>query len=151
MPSSLRSRLALFALLGAFLIPIGMSSLRGLTHVLTCDEQVKQPFELIILPEGDPIVTSSTRLQRGQEAGLCGGLEVNMQARIRGENEIAMIVPIKNNSDELWRGTVKLSLGRTSIPVGIGEIEAGATEQDTLEFDLEEGTHQLNGSLLIGP
>lgn len=151
MPSILRSRLALFALLGAFLIPIGMSSLRGLTHVLTCEEQVATPFSLVIPEKGEPLVTTSTRLTRGEEPGVCGGLSLNMGARIAGGRKVAMVLPITNETEYEWRGTVRLVLGDTSIPVDIGAIEPGETEEDVVTFELDPGTHAVEGSLLIGP
>jgi hypothetical protein len=152
MPSALRSRIALFALLGAFLIPIGMSSLRGLTHVLTCQAQEDAPFTMII-PEdgGDPLIQSSTFIERGDEAGLCGGLSLELGARIVGPTKILLEVPIANNSESDWRGTVKLVLGKTSFPVDIGEIAAGETETDEVTVSLKPGAFELNGSLLIGP
>ncbi|MGH2809124.1 MAG: hypothetical protein ACRDKT_17810, partial [Actinomycetota bacterium] len=64
MPPILRSRLALVALMGAFLIPIGMSSLRGLTHVLSCKQEARQPFTVIVSPVGEPEVLSSMRISR---------------------------------------------------------------------------------------
>lgn len=151
MPAILKSRLALFAMLGIFLIPIGMSSLRGLSHVLTCQSEAKTPFTLVIPEEGDPLVTTSTRITRGQETKkLCGGLLLEMGARIES-GKVEMIVPITNRTKFAWRGTVKLTLGDTSIPVDIGEIPAGETESDTVPLNLRPGSHQLNGSLLIGP
>lgn len=151
MPSTLRSRVALVLLLGAFLIPIGMSSLRGLTHVLTCREQVETPFSLIVPEEGQPLVTTSTRLERGQKRSLCDGLRLNISAAISPSGAISMTVPIENRSDDEWRGTVELVLDGTSIPVDIGAIAPGRTESDTVELELDPGSHQLEGSLLIGP
>jgi hypothetical protein len=151
MPSALRARLALIAVLGAFLIPIGMSSLRGLTHILTCEGQAETPFTLIIPPNGEAELLSSTLIQKDQDTTLCGGLTLNMGARAEGPGKVEMILPITNTSEFLWRGTVKVVLGGTSIPADIGEIPAGETRQDVLHFKLDEGAHELNGSLLIGP
>ncbi len=151
MPSILRSRLALFALMGAFLIPIGTSSLRGLTHVLTCKEQTRQPFTVVIPPEGEPEVLSSTRIARGEASELCGGLTLNPEARASGEREITIVLPISNESEYVWQGTVTLVLNNTPIPVGIGEIEPGETVTDEVAFELDPGTFELSGSLLIGP
>lgn len=150
MPSILRSRLALLALLGAFLIPIGMSSLRGLTHVLTCNEEAKQPFTVIVT-DGQPEVLSSIRIGREDTGRLCGGLSLETQARAGGPGEIELILPITNHTDVLWRGTVSVVVGRTTIPVDIGEVPAGETRSDSIDLDLREGTTELSGSLLIGP
>lgn len=151
MPPILRSRLALFALLGAFLIPIGMSSLRGLTHVLSCEEESRRPFTLIVNPTGQPEVLSSLRISRESTGKLCGGLTLETQARTSGTNEVTLILPITNGTEFPWRGTVTLVIGDTSIPVDIGEIPPGETRTDEVDLDLEPGTLEVNGSLLIGP
>lgn len=151
MPSGLRSRLALLALIGVFLIPIGMSSLRGLTHVLTCKESAETPFTLIT-PEGmEPQLLSSSRIEAGDSDYVCGGLSLNMGARADGPGRVSMVLPITNNSEYPWKGSVTLVVGGTSIPASIGEIPAGETRQDVLELDLDPGTQEVNGSLLIGP
>lgn len=151
MPAILRSRVALLALLGAFLIPIGMSSLRGLTHVLTCSEEARTPFTLIVPGAGSaPEAVTSTTLGR-DGAGICGGLSLDLGTRAVSRDKMEMVVPITNGSEHVWRGTVKLVLDGTSIPVEIGEVEAGATETDSVTLDLERGSHDLTGSVLIGP
>lgn len=151
MPSGLRSRLALLALIGVFLIPIGMSSLRGLTHVLTCKESAETPFTLIT-PEGmPPQLLSSSRIEVGDSAYVCGGLSLNMGARAEGPGRVSMVLPITNNSEYPWKGSVTLVVGGTSIPASIGEIPAGETRQDVLDLELDPGTQEVNGSLLIGP
>lgn len=151
MPSGLRSRLALFALLGTFLIPIGMSSLRGLTHVLTCKESAETPFTLIT-PKGEPPqLLSSSRITIEDEEFLCGGLSLNMGARALGPGRVEMILPITNHSEYLWQGSVTLVVGDTSIPARIGQIPAGETRTDTLELTLDPGTREVTGALLIGP
>ena len=152
MPSILRSRLALFAMLGAFLIPIGMSSLRGLTHLLVCQEKVRQPFTMIVPPDGEPEILSSLRITRADQGGeICGGLTIDPRARGDGPGEISFFLPVTNNTDQLWRGTIGLRLGRTQIPVDIGEVGPGQTVTDTVILTLDEGTHEISGSLLIGP
>ncbi len=151
MPLALRSRLALFALLATFLIPIGLSSLRGLTQVVICEEEQRRPFTLVIPERGNPTLATSTFLERGKQQRLCGSLELNMQARPRGRDKVEMLLPITNTSRFLWRGTVRLQLGQTSLPVAIGEIPAGPTARDEVEFRLDPGTHDLSGSLLVGP
>ena len=151
MPPILRSRLAVAALLGAFLIPIGMSSLRGLTHVLTCTEQVESPFTVVVGESGGPLVVSSTRLAAGEESGLCGGLDVVMSARPTGEERLELTVEVLNRTSHPWQGTIDLALDGNSIPVDIGKVAAGKAEQDTVVFRLDPGTHEVEGSLLIGP
>jgi hypothetical protein len=151
MPTTLRSRVALLSLMGVFLIPVTASSLRGLTHVLTCREEVDTPFSMVISDVGDPLITTSNRIERGQEAGVCGGLSLDMAASIDPDGRVAMTLPITNHSDHPWRGTVSLSIGDTTVPVDIGSIDAGQTEADTIRLRLDSGTHELRGSLLIGP
>jgi hypothetical protein len=97
-------------------------------------------------------VATSSRLVRGQSATLCGGLTLNMGARVLGPSRIAMVLPISNKTSFLWRGTVKLVLGKTSIPVDIGSVPAGSTRTAEVPFRLRAGsTDHIDGSLLIGP
>jgi hypothetical protein len=146
----LRSRVALLALVGVFLVPILTSSLRGLTHVLTCEEQSRTPFTLIIPESGAPEAVTSTRFGR-ETSSICGALSLNLGSRVVSAKKLAMVIPITNTSPHQWRGTVKLLLDDTTIPIDIGQIKAGGRETDTVRFDLEEGAHELAGSLLIGP
>lgn len=150
-PPALRSRIALIVLLGAFLIPIGMSSLRGLTHVLTCTDQTELPFTLITPEHGDPVIVSSRSITRGQPVGVCGGLVLDMGAGLAGPNRVALKLPITNKTKFDWQGTVKLKIGRTIVPVDIGEIKAGDTATDTVKVRLSPGQLEVDGSLLIGP
>ena len=144
--------MALFSLMGVFLIPISQANLGGLTHVLTCKEQIEQPFTVVISPDNEPALLSSLQITREEaETELCGGLSVDPQVGSEGERTIVMTLPIKNDSAYLWRGTVTLKLGETSIPVGIGEVPAGETRSEDVEFVLEKGTFELNGALSIGP
>jgi len=151
MPSVLRSRLALIALMGAFLIPIGLSSLRGLTHVLTCQERTDVPFTLSIPTHGRPTISSSATITRKSAAGLCGGLTLNMRVGAQGPGKVKIVLPIVNHTKYRWHGSVKLELGGTTVPVRIGSIGSGRTGTDTIHVHVDPGTHQVNGSLLIGP
>lgn len=151
MPPALRSRIAFVVLLGAFLIPIGMSSLRGLTHVLTCSEPAEVPFTLITPEEGDPVIISAATVTRGDPEGVCGGLVLDLAAGRAGPGRVALRVPISNRTKYDWHGTVKLRLGNTVIPIAIGAIRAGDTGVETLEARVGPGQLEINGSLLIGP
>ena len=135
------------------MIPIGMSSLRGLTHVLTCEQEAETPFSIIILEDGEPTLTSSTRITREDPADdtVCQGLSLNVSVRAVEGDRLAVEVPITNTSAFQWRGTVRLRLDSNSIPVDIGVIDAGTTETDTITFQLKPGTTELNGALLLGP
>lgn len=138
-------------LLGVFLIPIAMSSLRGLTHVLTCEENVEAPFSVLVAEDGSAVVTSSASGQAGGDTGLCGGLSVDLRARAKPEGRLDLTVLVTNDSSYPWQGTVDLSLNRTVIPVAIGRIDPTETGEDTVAFHLDPGTHELSGSLLVGP
>jgi hypothetical protein len=132
-------------------VPLTASSLRGLTHVLVCEEEAGTPFTLAVPREGPPLLTSSTRLARGREDGICGGLSLELAAREAGPEGVAVVVPITNRSALEWHGTVKLELGATSLPVRIGSIPPGGTRSDKVTLRLPPGKHELDGSLLIGP
>jgi len=150
-PSVLRSRLALIALLGAFLIPIFLSSLQGLTHVLTCQQKTDVPFTVELPPHGQPTISSSSVITRATASGLCGGLHLDMRVGTQGPNKVKIILPIQNGTRYDWEGTVKLKLGGTDVPVRIGRVPAGRTREDEIRFHVDPGTHEINGSLLIGP
>jgi hypothetical protein len=143
--------MALIALLGAFLIPILLSSLQGLTHVLTCQQKTNVPFTVELPPHGQPTISSSAVITREQAAGLCGGLRLDMRVGQEGANKVKIILPIANGTKHDWQGTVKLNLGGTTVPVRIGGVPAGKTREDVIHFHVDPGTHEIEGSLLIGP
>lgn len=157
MAPALRSRIALLALLGAFLIPIGTSSLRGLTHVLTCTDKTEVPFTLIAPPGGDPIIVSSTTITRsdigagGEPRKVCGGLSLDVRAGPASDGRVVLRFPITNSTSFDWKGTVRLQLGSSVVPVDIGEIRSGATRTSTVRFKPRSGQTEIQGSLLIGP
>ena len=143
--------MALIALLGAFLIPILLSSLQGLTHVLTCQQATNVPFTVQLPAHGQPTISSSSVITRDQANGLCGGLHLDMLVGQESANKVKIILPIANGTKHDWQGSVKLKLGGTTVPVRIGGIPAGQTRQDIIHFRVDPGTHDINGSLLIGP
>jgi len=143
--------MALIALLGAFLIPILLSSLQGLTHVVTCSEATNVPFTVELHPGGQPTISSSSVITRESAKGLCGGLHLDMRVGQETPRKVKIILPITNNTTHDWQGSVKLDLGGTAVPVRIGSIPEGKTKQDTIHFNVDEGTNEINGSLLIGP
>lgn len=151
MPPVLRSRTALIVLLGAFLIPIVTSSLRGLTHVLTCNEEAEIPFTLVVPEQGDPVILSSRALTRDEAEGVCGGLVLDMGVGPAGPGRVNLQLPITNNTAYDWQGTVSLKLGETVVPVDIGSIRAGETSTDTVRVDVSPGEVEVDSSLLIGP
>ncbi|MEO7555243.1 MAG: hypothetical protein ABIV94_01395 [Acidimicrobiales bacterium] len=152
MPPALRSRIALLVLLGAFLIPLGTSSLRGLTHILTCRDETEIPFTLIVPKAGPPVIISSRSITRGSPEGVCGGLVLDMGVGPGSRpGRVQLKLPITNNTKFDWQGSVSLKIGSTFVPVEIGEIRSGQTELDTIRLKVDPGEVELNGSLLIGP
>jgi hypothetical protein len=151
MPRGLRSKIALVVLLGAFLIPIGTSSLRGLTHVLTCSDPEEVPFTLVNPEGGPPVIASSATLTRGADRGVCGGLVLDVGAQPGRHDRVNVQLTIANATAEDWQGTVKLKVGDTTVPVGIGRIKARATAVDTVEVRVKPGSTDVQGSLLVGP
>ena len=158
MPSILKSRVAMVALLAVFIIPLGTSSLRGLTHIATCEAAVEKPFS-VIFEDGEAIVLSSLAItaDQAQTDGICGGLEVDVQASSSDLQTADLTLIVANNSEFTWRGTVAVALGDLGlmgsqiIPISIGRVAPGATESETVSFHLGEGFHEFSGSLLIGP
>ncbi len=157
MPSALRAQVALVGLLAVLLIPIGTSSLRGLTHVLTCQERSATPFSVEVPDDGPPIISSSTVIERGPDGEVatrevCGGLTLDLLMGSRTEDRTEVTLAITNSSEFGWRGSVQLDLDGTSIPIDIGQIDAGATATDDFELRLDSGqTYEISGNLLIGP
>jgi hypothetical protein len=150
-PALLRSRLALVALFVVFLIPVTQSTLRGLTHVLSCVERVDTPFQVILLEDEEPIVTGSAVITADDPGTLCGGLAVQLGAGPSDTADIDVIVTVDNQSDNDWFGTIELGVVGVRIPVDIGRIDAGTAEQRTISLRLPEGVTEFDGSLLVGP
>jgi hypothetical protein len=150
-PPILRSRFALLGLLGIFLIPIGLASLDGLTHVTTCRAGTRAPFTLDVPDRGDPLVTSGATLTPEDANGVCGGLTLNLGVGPDRPGRVRVMLPITNNTRHAWRGSVKLVVGGTSVPVSIGEIDPGETRADSVSVKVGPGSHKIDGTLLIGP
>jgi len=157
MPSALRAQVALVGLLAVLLIPIGTSSLRGLTHILTCRDRSATPFSVDVPESGPPTISSSTVIERepsGEVVSneICGGLTLDLVMGSRVENRTDVTLLITNNSKYGWRGSVQLKLGDTQIPIDIGEIDAHSTAEDSFELRLEANRrYDIAGSLLVGP
>jgi hypothetical protein len=156
-PSALRAQVALIGLLAVLLIPIGTSSLRGLTHVLTCRERSATPFSLDVPADGPPVISSSTVIERGADGEevsreVCGGLTLDLLIGSRVEDRAEVTLAIANGTDFGWHGSVQLLFDSTPIPVDIGKIDAGATATETFELRLDAGrSYEIEGNLLIGP
>ncbi len=157
MPSALRAQVALIGLLAVMLIPIGTSSLRGLTHILTCQDDSDTPFSIEVPAEGPPVISSSAVLERdpnGEVASqeVCGGLLLDLMMGSERAGRANVTLAITNNSEYGWHGSVQLRLDDTLIPIDIGAIEAGETETDTFELRLDRSrTYEVQGRLLVGP
>jgi len=157
MPSALRAQVALIALFAVLLIPIGTSSLRGLTHILTCQEAAAAPFTIQVPKEGPPLIQSSQVLTRNPDGSVpdnsvCGGLTLDVFMGSDREDRADVTLSITNGSKYGWRGSVKLKLDAVDIPIDIGEIGAGETASDSFVLRLDEGSsYEIKGDLLIGP
>lgn len=152
MTSLLRSRLARLALIAAFVIPLGTSSLRGLTHVLTCSDEVGTPFSVFIPEGGEPTVTTSSRLKlEDEDEEGCDGLNVQIGARLADNGNLLLVLPLSNPTEFGWHGSIEIAVGGIPVPVNIGGVGPGETTEETIELELPEGTHELDGTLLLGP
>ena len=152
MPSVLRAKMALVALFAILLIPIYTSSLRGLTHVLTCEEQTDAEFAVQVDDEGQAILSSSQVITRETDRSLCGGLVVDFIVGTVEPGEVEIEMSITNTSEDDWHGTVGLEFDGIDIPVGIGAIEAGGVASETVAARISNGrAYVIEGRLLIGP
>jgi hypothetical protein len=139
-------------LIAAFVIPLGTSSLQGLTHVLTCSDEVGTPFSISIPEGGEPTVTTSSRLELDtDEDEGCDGLNIQIGARLADDGKLVLVLPLSNPTEFLWHGSVEIAVGGVPVPVDIGSVGPGETTEETIEFELPEGTHELDGTLLVGP
>jgi hypothetical protein len=157
MPSALRAQVALITLLGVLLIPIGTSNLRGLTHILTCQESAAAPFTIQVPEDGPPSIQSSQTIVRNPDGSVpdqsvCGGLTLDVSIGSTEEDRADVTLAITNGSEYGWRGSVQVQLDDVDIPIDIGEIDAGETATDDFELHLDAGsTYEIEGDLLIGP
>jgi hypothetical protein len=151
MARGIRAQVALLALLGVFMIPIVTSSLNGLTHVLTCQQQTKAPFTLDFTDRASPTVSSATTVRRGERTELCRGLTLDIGVQSLNPTMVRVVLPITNHTRFTWRGSVKLVIGHTSVPVDVGQVRAGATRTAHVDVRIDAGMHEVGGSLLIGP
>jgi len=150
-PSSLRARFALLGLIGCLLIPVATTSLRGLTHVLTCEQPSATPFTIDVTPAG-PVSTGSSVFTRNDNGELCGGLRLDIAVSSTTADKAALKFSIANDTKYGWLGSVTLRLDGTDIPVDIGAIPSHQTRSDTVEIGLQrDKSYEIGGSLLIGP
>jgi hypothetical protein len=147
----LRARVASFAMFGIFLLPVAFSSLRGLTHVLTCEEESDVPFTMVVDETAAPTIITSNEIAPGEPAGFCDGLTLDMRAGRAPDNKIEMIVALTNRSHSFWKGSVGLNFGSQSVPISIGGVPAKSTRTETVRLNLGPGVHDLEGTLFVGP
>lgn len=159
---SLRAKMALAALFGIFFIPLATSDLRGLTHVLTCEDAVSTSLTIndseadeIVLGSANVVTAEGEAETEGVETyglGLCGGLLVDLQVPAARDGRADVVVAITNTTEHDWQGTIDLRFDDTPVPLSIGSIDAGDTETDTVELRIDAGAdYEVTGTLLIGP
>ncbi len=154
MPTSLRARIAMATLLGIMLVPFTTSSLRGLTHVLTCTDQVTATLSVDTTSGDDTILLGADSTTRDEAADptLCGGLRVSLSLTSTQNRRANVLVRVTNDTEYDWQGSIELQLEGTSIPVAIGRIDAGSSADDTVQLRVHSGrSYDISGTLLIGP
>ena len=146
----LATRIAFATLFAVFLIPIALSSLRGLSHTITCREPVETPFQVLLFPDAPPIVTGSAVVDP-DGGSLCGGLGLDLSVGVLPDGRVEVEIPLDNPTSADWFGTVQLEVAGTRVPVDLGKVEAGGTRIERVALRLPEGTTEFDGSLLVGP
>lgn len=150
-----RHRAPLLLLAALFLIPVATSSLRGLTHVLTCAEEVGTSISISPAAEAGeaPTLLSSQVLVAGEDPLICDALAVELSIGAFDEptGDTELRVDVTNRSELDWRGTVELSIAGTRVPLAVGEIAAGETVTSTPTVRADEEQVEVEGQLLIGP
>jgi hypothetical protein len=150
-----RHRMPLVVLAVVFLIPIGTSSLRGLSHILTCGDEVGTP--ITITPAGPgmpPIVTSSVVIEEGQDPRICQALVVDFGIAQYDEDRgaVQLVVTITNESEFDWAGTIQLQIGPRLAPLPAGRIDAGESAVSRVWIHgFQDERVEVQGTLLIGP
>jgi hypothetical protein len=145
LPSALRARLALGALLGSLLIPVLASSPRGLTHPLTCFRNAGIPFTIVQRVGKTSLLSSAVS---GAEGPVCGALRADLRA---SSNPPRLRVGLENESRQPWQGSVALLIAGREVTFPVGRIEAGETLMLNINLTLEEGIHEVDGTVLVGP
>ncbi|HEY2666700.1 MAG TPA: hypothetical protein VGK51_07675 [Actinomycetota bacterium] len=151
MPPTLRSRIALLGAAACLFLPVIWSSPRGLTHLLTCQQKTQTPFSIFINQKSQPVLTTSLAELGTGESSLCGGLDVDLRASVKGDSTVTMTVFLRNNTVHPWRGTVDLTVGNLMLPLSLGRIGPRGTGSASEDLHLLPGAHDLEGALLLGP
>ena len=155
MPALTRHRLPLVVLAVLFLIPIATSSLRGLTHILSCEDAVGTYLSITppLEPGEPPTLLSSQVIEAGDDPLICEALEVELSIGDFDEDTgaVELVVAIANRSEVDWRGTIQLDVGDTPIPVAVGRIPAGTSVDTSTWVRGRDDQVAIDGELLIGP
>jgi hypothetical protein len=153
MPSALRAQVALWGMLACFLIPIGVSNLRGLTHILTCEDELASAFTIRVDGDGRAtLLAASPAFDRDDVRDLCGGLLLAIEAGSPRPGHAELVFTITNNTEYGWHGSVRVDIGATPVPIDIGEVAPGESASDSIDIDLDpDSSYEIEGSLLIGP
>lgn len=155
MPTLSHHRAPLVVLALLFLIPIGTSSLRGLTHILTCADEVGTAISITppFAPGEEPTLLSSRLIEEGEDPLICEALDVELAIGSYDEptGEIELLVTVRNVSESDWRGTIQLEVGSTTIPIAVGSIRADDEIVSAPVVRGRDDTLEVQGSLLIGP
>ena len=146
-----RTRLAVAVLTLVLLIPIAQAWIGGRTHLVSCTRPVRTPFQVLVV-DGVPVVTSSSRLLPGGAADTCGGLQVDLAVGTgRQAPGVVMSVRLSNPTPFPWRGSVDLEVAGVSIPVDVGSVPPATEVERQVPLHVEEGTTEVSGSLVVGP
>jgi hypothetical protein len=157
--ASTTSRLALWMLLGSFLIPLGTTNLRGMHHLVSCIEEIDQTFSVTTVNRpgsSDPtdriaIITGSTSEVRQPPTGKCAAVEMNMRVRTDRKGFLLITLPVSNLTDRGWMTSVILQLDGLKTSVPIGRIAAGQQVTKQIRVRLTQDLESITGTLLVGP
>jgi hypothetical protein len=150
-PPTLRSRIALLGAAACLFLPVIWSSPRGLTHLLTCQQKTQTPFTIFINQRSQPVLTTSLTESGPGGSSLCGGLDVDLRASVKGASTVTMTVFLRNRTVHPWRGTINMTVGNLVLPLPLGRIGPGGTGSTSEDLHLLPGAHDLEGALLLGP
>ncbi len=133
------------------LIPIAQAWIGGRTHLVSCTRPVATPFQVLVV-DGAPVVTSSSRLRPGETADLCGGLQVDLAVGAAEEAPgVVMTVRLSNPTPFPWRGSVDLEVGGVGVPVDVGSVPPATQVETRVPLRVAEGTTEVSGALVVGP
>lgn len=150
-----RNRAPLAVLALVLLIPVGTSSLRGLTHILTCDEAIGTSITIVpgLEPGEPPVLLSAQTRDADDDPLVCGALDVQLSLADYDEDagQVDLVVAVANRSELDWRGTSRLELGATAVPLSLGAIPAGELREERARISVGGEQFVIEGSLLLGP